>query len=139
MPIEITIPRLGWSMDEGNFLGWLRKDGEMVKPGEPLFILESEKSAQDIEATDGGILRIAKDAPQTGDVVKVGQVIGHLLAENEPPENGATISSNSPGKEESARVDHPEADTRADGGVLLLLPQGASRCAGQSLPLVSRL
>ncbi|MEO7299332.1 MAG: dihydrolipoamide acetyltransferase family protein [Verrucomicrobiota bacterium] len=86
MPIEIIIPRLGWSMEEGNFLGWLKKDGEQIKSGEPLFTLESEKAAQDIEATDNGTLRIPKESPQTGSVVKVGQVIGYLLAENETME-----------------------------------------------------
>jgi len=41
MPIEITIPRLGWSMEEANFVHWLKQDGEPVKSGEPLFTLES--------------------------------------------------------------------------------------------------
>jgi len=95
MPIEITIPRLGWSMDEGNFVGWLKKEGEPVKSGEPLFTLESEKAAQDIEATDSGMLRIPKDAPQPGDVVKVGQCIGYLVAENETVESVATPAQGS--------------------------------------------
>ena len=34
MPLPITVPRLGWSMDEGTFVGWLKKDGEKVKVGE---------------------------------------------------------------------------------------------------------
>jgi pyruvate dehydrogenase E2 component (dihydrolipoamide acetyltransferase) len=96
MPIEIIIPRLGWSMDEGNFLGWLRKEGDKIKPGEPLFTLENEKAAQDVEATDGGILRFAKDGPRTGDVVKVGQVIGHLLAEGELSETEAEAATKPP-------------------------------------------
>jgi pyruvate dehydrogenase E2 component (dihydrolipoamide acetyltransferase) len=83
MAIEITVPRLGWSMEEGTFLGWLKKDGEAVKTGEPLFTLETEKASQDIEATDNGVLRIPTDAVQTGAVVKVGLVLGHLVAENE--------------------------------------------------------
>src|SRR5436190_1818012 len=44
MPIEIIIPRLGWSMEEGNFVNWLKKDGEVVKSGEPLFSLENDKA-----------------------------------------------------------------------------------------------
>src|SRR5437763_318924 len=35
MPIEIVIPRLGWNMDEGVFVGWLKQDGEAVRAGEP--------------------------------------------------------------------------------------------------------
>ena len=70
MSIPIQIPRLGWSMEEGNFSGWLKKDGDSVTSGEPLFTLEGEKAAQDIEATETGVLRIPKDGPKPGDVVK---------------------------------------------------------------------
>ena len=31
MPIEIAVPRLGWSMDEGTFGEWLKNDGEFIK------------------------------------------------------------------------------------------------------------
>lgn len=92
MPIEITIPRLGWSMDEGNFTAWIKKEGELIKAGELLFTMESEKAAQDIEAVDSGILKLLPDSPQAGDVVKVGQVIGHLLG----AEESATGSTASP-------------------------------------------
>src|SRR5438309_11643523 len=78
MAIEIVVPRLGWSMDEGTFGQWLKRDGEFVERGQALFVLEGEKSAQDIESFDGGILRIPPDAPQTGDTVRVGQVLAYL-------------------------------------------------------------
>lgn len=83
MAIEIKIPRLGWSMEEGTFVGWIKKDGDLVKSGEPLFTLEGEKSAQDIESTDGGTLRMSADSPQAGTMVKVGQVIGLLMEKDE--------------------------------------------------------
>jgi pyruvate dehydrogenase E2 component (dihydrolipoamide acetyltransferase) len=94
MPIEIQLPRLGWSMEEGTFVAWLKKDGDSVKAGEPLFTLESDKAAQDVEATDNGILRLAPDAPKPGDLVKVGRVLGYLLAEGEtPPAPAAPVAS----------------------------------------------
>ena len=31
MAIPITIPRLGWNMDEGVFAGWLKQDGESIR------------------------------------------------------------------------------------------------------------
>ncbi len=83
MPFEITIPRLGWSMEEGTFSGWLKKDGEIVRRGDVLFELEGEKALQEIEALDDGVLRIPTDGPQPGAVLKVGAVIGYLLAEGE--------------------------------------------------------
>jgi pyruvate dehydrogenase E2 component (dihydrolipoamide acetyltransferase) len=56
MAIEITIPRLGWNMDEGVFVAWLKNDGDLVKAGEPLFTLESDKAVQEIESLDSGTL-----------------------------------------------------------------------------------
>jgi pyruvate dehydrogenase E2 component (dihydrolipoamide acetyltransferase) len=90
MAIEITLPRLGWSMEEGVFQSWLKNEGEEVKSGEPLFVLETDKAAQEVEATDSGILHIPANAPQSGEVTKVGRVLGYLLAAGEkPPAVGA--------------------------------------------------
>ena len=70
-------------MEEGKFLAWLKQDGDFIKEGEPLFTLESDKAAQEVEAIDTGILHIAPDGPQPGDIIKVGHVLGYLLAEGE--------------------------------------------------------
>ena len=110
MPTEITIPRLGWSMEEGNFVGWLKKDGELVKAGEPLFTLENEKTAQDVEAIESGILSIPQDAPQAGSVVKVGQLIGHLLLENETFDRKSTGAGPLAAQEKKTE-DIPNADS----------------------------
>src|SRR6185369_9227983 len=83
MPIEITVPRLGWTMEEGTFVGWLKKDGEPVRAGEPLFTLDGDKALQEIEATDSGVLHIPPNAPQPNSTVRVGELLGYLLAENE--------------------------------------------------------
>jgi pyruvate dehydrogenase E2 component (dihydrolipoamide acetyltransferase) len=83
MAIEIKVPRLGWNMEQGTFLGWLARDGDPVKVGEPLFTLEGDKAVQEIESTDAGVLRIASDAPQVNDIVPVGKVLGHLTAAGE--------------------------------------------------------
>ncbi len=91
MAIEITIPRLGWNMDEGVFAGWLKRDGEAVRAGEALFSLEGDKATQDVDAIDPGVLKIPASAPVAGDRVAVGAVIGYLLGpgetdvEAEPP------------------------------------------------------
>ncbi len=83
MASEITVPRLGWSMEQGVFMGWLKKDGDAVRAGEPLFMLESDKAVQEIEALDDGILRIAANGPEEGDAVAVGAVLGHVEAYGE--------------------------------------------------------
>ena len=83
MAHPIQIPRLGWSMEEGVFVEWLRADGDTIEPGDVLFNLEGEKAIQEIESIDAGVLRIPADAPAEGDTVLVGQVIGWLCAEDE--------------------------------------------------------
>jgi len=83
MPINITLPRLGWSMEEGKFLAWLKQDGDLIREGDPIFTLESDKAAQEVEAIDSGLLHIAPDGPKPGDIIKVGHILGCLLAEGE--------------------------------------------------------
>jgi pyruvate dehydrogenase E2 component (dihydrolipoamide acetyltransferase) len=86
MAIEITIPRLGWSMDEGVFVGWLKGNGDPVRAGDALFTLQGDKATQDVEAIDAGTLRIPTCAPAAGETVLVGAIIGYLLkpGETEP-------------------------------------------------------
>ena len=87
MAIEITVPRLGWSMEEGTFAGWLKRDGEPVRKGDMLFSLEGDKATQEVESFDEGILRCLPDGPRAGDTVRVGQVLAHLVTadESSPP------------------------------------------------------
>jgi pyruvate dehydrogenase E2 component (dihydrolipoamide acetyltransferase) len=85
MAIPITVPRLGWNMEKGVFMAWLKREGETIRPGEPLFELEGDKAVQEVEALDGGILRLQPDAPRPGDTLPVGAVLGYLLAPGEAP------------------------------------------------------
>ena len=82
MPIEIIVPRLGWSMEEGAFVAWHKRDGELVKAGETLFSIEGDKAVQEIESIDSGILRIAVGGPKPGDAIRVGDLLGHLYPES---------------------------------------------------------
>jgi len=83
MAIEITIPRLGWSMDEGIFVQWLKDDGDMITAGDMLFVIEGDKATQEIESFDAGVLCIPDGVAVEGDVVQVGQIMGFLLAAGE--------------------------------------------------------
>jgi len=93
MAIEITVPKLGWSMDEGTFVEWLKKDGDEVKSGDLLFALESDKAVQEIESLDSGILRIPENGPKKDEVVKVGQVLGYLTAPGEDFQMKSAVKS----------------------------------------------
>lgn len=87
MAVEVTLPRQGWSMEEAAFVEWLKQDGDRVKPGDPLFAVETDKTVQEIESLDDGILRIPPTGPRKGDMVHVGEVVGYLMqpGEDAPP------------------------------------------------------
>ncbi len=73
MAIEILLPKLGFSMNEGTLSEWLVADGAQVKEGDPLFALESDKSTNEVESPATGTLKILKE---TGETYEVGTVLG---------------------------------------------------------------
>jgi pyruvate dehydrogenase E2 component (dihydrolipoamide acetyltransferase) len=112
MAIDITIPRLGWNMDEGIFVTWLKRDGDLVKAGEALFSLESDKAVQEVESLDAGWLRISPTGPSPGETVAVGTVIGSLLGPSEVGQGfGTTESARAHGSELSTKL--PRSSPRA--------------------------
>lgn len=83
MTIEIRMPRLGWTMEEGAFGEWLKAEGDQIKPGDLLFTVEGDKATQEIEAMDAGILRIDPAGPHGGDMVTVGTLLAYLTKPGE--------------------------------------------------------
>ena len=83
MAEEIAMPRLGWTMEEGTLVEWLKTEGEQVETGEILFTVESDKALNEIETFSSGILCIPPGAPQPGDTVPVGTLLGYLLQTGE--------------------------------------------------------
>ena len=75
MAVEILLPKLGFSMTEGQVAEWLAKDGEEVKEGQPLYSLEADKSTNEVEAPATGKLKIAI---QPGETHEVGTVLGYI-------------------------------------------------------------
>ncbi|MFM9961748.1 MAG: dihydrolipoamide acetyltransferase family protein, partial [Planctomycetaceae bacterium] len=109
MAVEIRVPRLGWSMEEGTFLGWLKQEGDAVKSGDVLYELEGEKATQEIESLDVGVLRIPANAPAPGSVVAVGALLGYLVGD------GEAMPDTSPTRERGEAVTSPtrERETEA--------------------------
>jgi pyruvate dehydrogenase E2 component (dihydrolipoamide acetyltransferase) len=81
MAYEVVMPQLGLSMDKGQIIEWLKKPGDLVRPGELLLVVESDKAALEVEAVESGRLQIVH-MPDDGPA-PVGQVIAYLLAEGE--------------------------------------------------------
>lgn len=85
MAIEIVMPKLGWTMEEGVLVEWIKQDGDSVAPGDILFTVESDKALQEIEAFDAGILRIPPDSPPTGSTIKIGVLLAYIVEPGETP------------------------------------------------------
>jgi len=75
MAIDVKVPAVGESITKG-FLGkWFKPDGSYVKQGEPLFKLETDKAAQDVNAPASGVVQTLV---AEGDEVNVDQVIARI-------------------------------------------------------------
>lgn len=75
MATEILLPKIGFSMAEGQVAEWLVRDGDEVSEGQPLFSLEADKSTNEVEAPVSGILRIVA---VPGETYEVGAVLGYI-------------------------------------------------------------
>ncbi|MGH6744972.1 biotin-dependent enzyme [Novosphingobium sp. PhB57] len=75
MAVEILLPKIGFSMQEGQVAEWLVGDGAAVTEGEPLFSLEADKSTNEVEAPASGTLRIVA---AVGETYEVGTVLGYI-------------------------------------------------------------
>jgi pyruvate/2-oxoglutarate dehydrogenase complex dihydrolipoamide acyltransferase (E2) component len=75
MATDIFLPKIGFSMNEGQIAEWLAKDGEQVTEGQPLYLLEADKSTNEVEAPASGTLRITAEV---GETYEVGKVIGSI-------------------------------------------------------------
>ena len=56
MPINITMPALSPTMEEGNLSKWLVKEGDKVAPGDVIAEIETDKATMEVEAVDEGYL-----------------------------------------------------------------------------------
>ena len=57
MPHQVTMPTLGLTMEEGTITEWLKQEGDQVAKEEPLFVVETDKSAVEVPAPADGVLR----------------------------------------------------------------------------------
>jgi len=82
MPIEILMPALSPTMEEGNLSKWLKNEGDKVVAGDVIAEIETDKATMEVEAVDEGTLgKILVPAGTEG--VKVNTPIAVLLADGE--------------------------------------------------------
>jgi len=132
MAIEIVMPKLGWTMEEGILDEWIKQDGDEVQPGDIIFVVESDKALQEIEAFDGGILRISPDAPPVGSTVKIGETLAYLVAPGEAPPfelakandaDQAPLASTTEGPDDSPRARATKQVRRSRAGGPAISPR----------------
>ncbi|MBD8545384.1 pyruvate dehydrogenase complex dihydrolipoamide acetyltransferase [Sphingomonas sp. CFBP 8760] len=82
MPIEIKMPALSPTMEEGTLAKWLVKEGDTLKSGDIMAEIETDKATMEFEAVDEGVVARVLVAEGT-DNVKVGTVIAILVEEGE--------------------------------------------------------
>ncbi|UIJ44968.1 pyruvate dehydrogenase complex dihydrolipoamide acetyltransferase [Sphingomonas cannabina] len=111
MAIELKMPALSPTMEEGTLAKWLVKEGDTVKSGDIMAEIETDKATMEFEAVDEGT--IAKIVvPEGTDGVKVGAVIAILAEEGEDASAAASASpapAAAPAKEE-AKAPEPKAE-----------------------------
>lgn len=115
MPIDITMPALSPTMEEGNLAKWLVKEGDSVAPGDVIAEIETDKATMEVEAVDEGT--VAKIlVPEGTEGVKVNAPIAILAGEGEDVAAAAAAGGGSPAAtptEEPAAAPAPAAPAPA--------------------------
>jgi pyruvate dehydrogenase E2 component (dihydrolipoamide acetyltransferase) len=108
MPINITMPALSPTMEEGNLAKWLVKEGDKVAPGDVIAEIETDKATMEVEAVDEGV--VAKIVVPAGtDAVKVNALIAILAEEGEDVAAAAKGGDAAPAKAE-AKAEAPKEE-----------------------------
>jgi pyruvate dehydrogenase E1 component beta subunit len=82
MAIELKMPALSPTMEEGTLAKWLVKEGDRVKSGDILAEIETDKATMEFEAVDEGVIT-SISVPEGTDGVKVGTVIALISSDDE--------------------------------------------------------
>ncbi|MGU3390251.1 pyruvate dehydrogenase complex dihydrolipoamide acetyltransferase [Sphingomonas sp. M1A8_2b] len=109
MSIEIKMPALSPTMEEGTLAKWLIKEGDVVKSGDLMAEIETDKATMEFEAVDEGtVVKIL--VTEGTDNVKVGTVIAIIAEEGED----ASSVSSAPAKSETPEPAAKESEAKPD-------------------------
>ncbi|TPJ72991.1 pyruvate dehydrogenase complex dihydrolipoamide acetyltransferase [Mesorhizobium sp. B2-6-2] len=109
MPINITMPALSPTMEEGNLSKWLVKEGDKVSPGDVIAEIETDKATMEVEAVDEGtVAKLVVPAGTEG--VKVNALIAILAGEGEDASAAAKSGGDGAPKAEAPKADASKAE-----------------------------
>lgn len=130
MATEIILPRVDMDMATGQISRWYIEEGATIEKGQPLFEIETDKAAMEIESPASGILRAAA---ATGVQVPVGDVVGWIAAAGEDfvvPGVKASVA------EAAVAASVPEAPVAAPA---IVTPTAPAAGGTRATPLARRL
>jgi len=90
MATPVIMPKVDMDQASGTVVEWLKKDGEAVKQGEIILIIETDKVSIEVESQGSGILRGITASP--GDIVPIATTIAYILQPGESLPQGATTA-----------------------------------------------
>jgi pyruvate dehydrogenase E2 component (dihydrolipoamide acetyltransferase) len=108
MPVDITMPRLSDTMEQGTVVKWNVKPGDKVKSGDVIADIETDKATMELQSYDDGT--VAKLVVPEGQTVKIGAVIAVLAASGESVDPAQAAA---PAKAAQAAGPSPSARTAA--------------------------
>jgi 2-oxoglutarate dehydrogenase E2 component (dihydrolipoamide succinyltransferase) len=124
--IEIKVPTVGESISEVTLLKWVKKDGEYIERDEVIAELESEKATFEVNAEQGGTLKIVA---KEGDTLQIGSVLAQIDETAEKPE-ARTQEAVSEKKEAAGNTQ--QAAGKPDASEQVTAPISAAAVAGVS-------
>ncbi|QJB68191.1 pyruvate dehydrogenase complex E1 component subunit beta [Parasphingorhabdus halotolerans] len=107
MAIQLKMPALSPTMEEGTLAKWLVKEGDEVSSGDILAEIETDKATMEFEAIDEGVISKILIAEGT-DGVLVGTVIAEMTSEDEDADAGEADESPAPAPAPAAEEDSKE-------------------------------
>lgn len=130
MAIELKMPALSPTMEEGTLAKWLVKEGDTVKSGDILAEIETDKATMEFEAVDEGVIS-SITVPEGTDGVKVGTVIALIKGDNDdafeaPAATPAPVVAASPAAAAPQTATPPVADAPSVAKSDPLVPAGTA-------------
>jgi pyruvate dehydrogenase E2 component (dihydrolipoamide acetyltransferase) len=92
--MDVLMPQLGETVAEGKIVKWFKTAGDVIKPGDNLFEIETDKTSMEVPATSAGTLTDIRF--QVGETAKVGAVVAVIAAAGEAVRPKAAAPANAP-------------------------------------------
>ena len=137
MPVEVIFPRVDMEMTSGRIAQWHAQDGATVAAGAPLFEIETDKAAMEIEAPASGTLRIQPH--EAGATIPVGAPVAWIVAPGEtwtPAPVAPTAPPVAPAGNKVAPAPSP-SPVAADARLLRATPLARREAAQHGLDLAA--